>query len=104
MFKQWYRIDEELIFPNENGIALIEVESKKICMTRIGDEWHAFAHKCPHASGRLDEGFIDALGNVVCPVHRYRFSVKNGRNTSGEGYYLKTYKLERRNNGLYIQL
>lgn len=104
MFKQWFRIDEELIFPNENGIALIEVEGKKICMTRIDGQWHAFAYKCPHASGRLDEGFIDALGNVVCPVHRYRFSVKNGRNTSGEGYYLKTYRLEKREGGLYIEL
>jgi len=50
----------------------------------------------------MADGFIDATGQVVCPLHRYRFNIKNGRNTSGEGYYLKTYPLERREDGLYV--
>jgi nitrite reductase/ring-hydroxylating ferredoxin subunit len=94
--------DPELLPFNESGIAVVEVKGKKICVTKYKDEWFAFAAKCPHASGPMDEGFIDAIGNIVCPVHRYRFSLKNGRNTSGEGYYLKTYNLEMRGVALYV--
>jgi len=50
----------------------------------------------------MADGFVDGMGQVVCPLHRYRFNIKNGRNTSGEGYYLKTYPLEQRADGIYI--
>ena len=50
----------------------------------------------------MADGTLDAVGNVVCPVHRYKFSLQNGRNSSGEGYYLTTYPLEQREDGLYI--
>ena len=89
---------------NASGIAVVQVEGKSICVTRFRDQWYAFAAKCPHASGHLNEGFIDAVGNIVCPVHQYRFSLKNGRDASGEGYHLKTYKLELRGTALYIAI
>ena len=87
-----------------NQIAVAEVKGKKICITRFQDEWFAFAYKCPHASGIMAEGYVDAIGNIVCPVHRYKFSLKNGRNTSGEGYYLKIYPVEIREEGMYVGL
>lgn len=71
-------------------------------MARFGGRFYAFAQKCPHASGIMTDGYIDAQGQVVCPVHRYRFNMQNGRNTSGEGYYLKTYLAEQRPDGIYI--
>jgi len=87
---------------NSSSIAVVEVQNKKICVTRYKGQFYAFAATCPHASGHMDEGFVDALGNIVCPVHRYRFSLKNGRNTSGEGYFLKTYPLEMRGTELFV--
>src|SRR3982751_4158161 len=83
----------ELAF-NGQGIAVVEVKGKMICVTRFSGAWFAFGYKCPHASGIMSEGYVDAVGNVVCSVHRYKFSLQNGRNTSGEGYYLKTYPVE----------
>jgi nitrite reductase/ring-hydroxylating ferredoxin subunit len=62
----------------------------------------ACAHKCPHAGGAMADGFVDALGNIVCPLHRYKFSLQNGRNTSGEGYYLKTHPVQLRENGVFV--
>jgi 3-phenylpropionate/trans-cinnamate dioxygenase ferredoxin subunit len=49
----------------------------------------------------MSNGFIDPLGNIVCPLHRYKFSMETGRNTSGEGYFLKTYPIELREDGIY---
>ena len=80
----------------ENGIAVAELKGKKICLGRFKDEIFAFAYKCPHAGGIMADGYIDALGNVVCPLHRYKFSLQNGRNVSGEGYDLKHWPVEMR--------
>jgi 3-phenylpropionate/trans-cinnamate dioxygenase ferredoxin subunit len=40
----------------------------------------------------------------VCPLHRYRFSLANGRNTSGEGYFLKTYPVKEDDDGVWVGL
>ncbi|NII24324.1 Rieske 2Fe-2S domain-containing protein [Pseudoflavitalea sp. X16] len=102
----WHKIAEseaELVM-SDHHIAVAEVKGKKICIGKHQQEWFGFAYKCPHAGGILADGYIDAAGNVVCPLHRYKFSLKNGRNTSGEGYYLKTYPIEQREDGLFIGL
>lgn len=88
----------------ENHIAVVEVKGKKICVGRFNDRLFAFAHKCPHAGGSMAAGWIDAMGNVVCPLHRYRFSMENGRNTSGEGYYLKHWTIKETPDGVFIEM
>ncbi len=102
--KKWYKIGEsEAEFQwQANQMCVIEVSGKKITLAKHQEGLFAFAYKCPHASGVMADGFLDGLGQVVCPLHRYRFSLKNGRNTSGEGYYLKTYPLEERADGIYV--
>lgn len=102
----WHRIAAH---PNElsfaaNQIAVVEADGKKLCIARFKDTYYSFAYKCPHASGIMADGFIDALGQVVCPLHRYRFNMQNGRNVSGEGYFLKTYPVEHREDGLFVGL
>ena len=52
----------------------------------------------------LADGYIDALGNIVCPLHRYKYNMENGRNVSGEGYYLKHWLVECREDGVYVGL
>ncbi len=102
----WYKIAthiNELSF-GENNIAVAECNGKRICIGRHGEQFFAFAYKCPHAGGILAEGYIDALGQVVCPLHRYKYDMKNGRNTSGEGYYLKHWPLELREGGVYVEM
>ena len=103
---KWYKIaeaNEELVF-SQQGIAVVEVNDKKVCIGKYEDHLYAFAYKCPHASGIMAEGYLDGLGNVVCPTHRYKFNLKNGRNTTGEGYYLKHWQLEQREDGLFIAM
>ena len=86
----------------DNQLLDLEVDGKKITLAKFKEGYFAFAQKCPHASGRMAQGYINPLGQVVCPLHRYAFDMKNGRNTTGEGYFLKTYAVELRPNGLFI--
>ena len=100
----WHKLAEsvaELPFA-ENDIAVAAVNGKKICIGRHRGNLYAFAYLCPHASGVMADGYIDALGNIVCPVHRYKFNLQNGRNTSGEGYYLKHWPIALREDGVFI--
>jgi 3-phenylpropionate/trans-cinnamate dioxygenase ferredoxin subunit len=100
----WYKIaeDENEIDFQANNMAMIEVNNKKIGIGRFGNKIFAFASKCPHAGGILTEGWMDPNGNIVCPLHRYKYNIENGRNVSGEGYYLKHWPVEVRGNGVFV--
>jgi nitrite reductase/ring-hydroxylating ferredoxin subunit len=100
----WHKVADHL---NEidfaiNNIAVVEINGKKICLGKFNETVFAFAYKCPHAGGLLADGFIDSLGNVVCPLHRYKYDMKNGRNVTGEGYYLKHWPVDMRENGVFV--
>lgn len=100
----WYKVADhinELEFA-DNNIAVVEIKGKKICIAKFKDSVFSFVYKCPHAGGFLADGYIDAVGNVVCPVHRYKYNLQNGRNTSGEGYYLKNWPVEIKDDGVYV--
>lgn len=99
----WHKVAEGLdeLPWAENGMCVVEAGGKKVTLARWNGGLYAFAYKCPHASGIMAEGYINAAGQVTCPLHRYRFDLRNGRNTSGEGYYLKTYQVEERADGIY---
>lgn len=101
---KWYKIADhldEIEFASTN-IAVVELNGKKICIGKFNQSLFGFAYKCPHAGGILAGGYIDSIGNIVCPLHRYKFNITNGRNTSGEGYYLKHWPIEQRENGIYL--
>ena len=90
---RWHKIAESPGELQVDGRVLTEVvvEGKTICIAFNKGSLHGCAAKCPHAGGRMADGFIDAAGHIVCPLHRYKFQLTTGRNTSGEGYYLKPY-------------
>ncbi len=101
---KWYKIADSVEELNlaDNGLAETEIAGKKICIALSADKLFACAAKCPHAGGSMAHGYIDAAQNIVCPLHRYKFSLLNGRNTSGEGYFLKNYAIEVRENAVFV--
>ena len=101
---KWHKVADSLneIEFASNNIAVVELNGKNICLGIFNDLLFAFAYKCPHAGGTLAEGYIDALGNIVCPLHRYKYNMENGRNVSGEGYYLKHWPVEIKDDGVFV--
>jgi len=82
----------------------VNADGKMICVAQHEGRLFAFAQKCPHAGGSFVHGSVDAAGNVICPLHRYKFCMKNGRNITGEGYYLKHWPVEIREEGVFVGL
>lgn len=101
---KWFKVAESkaAIIWQTNRMSLVEAGGKTVTLAHHNNQIFAFAHKCPHASGLMADGFIDAAGNIACPLHRFRFNIQNGRNISGEGYFLKVYPVEERPSGIFI--
>ncbi len=101
---KWHKIAEEVseLEFGMNDLAEVEVAGKNICIAKKANSLAACIAKCPHAGGRMSEGFLDKNGDIVCPVHRYVFSFANGRDLSGEGYYLKIYPVKINAEGIFI--
>ncbi len=102
----WVKIahsENEISF-NENNLAEVITEQRVICVGRYDGKIFAFAASCPHASGLFINSYIDAMGNVVCPIHHYKFCIMNGKNVTGEGYFLKNWPVETREDGVFVGL
>jgi nitrite reductase/ring-hydroxylating ferredoxin subunit len=101
---KWYKIAEDMaaIQWSAGNVAEVEVEGKKICLGRFQEEWYGFSSVCPHAGAPMIDGYVDGACHVVCPVHQLKFNLKTGRDKNGDGYALKTYPVERREDGVYL--
>jgi 3-phenylpropionate/trans-cinnamate dioxygenase ferredoxin subunit len=87
----WHLLAEspEALFWQDNGIAIANVNGKKICIARYREQYH-IAYTCD-ASDLASGG--STCQNVFAP-HRYKFNITNGRNTSKD--IIKTYLMCRR--------
>lgn len=106
MAYKWVKVASDLQELNfsEAGIAEVQAGGKTICIAKFNNTIHACAAKCPHAGGDMRQGYVDNNGCIVCPVHRYKFDLANGRDVNGEGYYLPIYEMEIKSDGIYVAI
>lgn len=101
----WIKIadDENSLQWNENGIALVSIENKEICIIKTTEGLHACNEKCPHAGAPLEvTGSVDSHCILTCSRHHYKFNLKTGRDAFNEGYFLKVYPVRKEADGIYI--
>jgi nitrite reductase/ring-hydroxylating ferredoxin subunit len=105
MIYSWHKVaDLTVSLLTENKLMEVSLGEKRIGILKRNERIFAFAARCPHASAPLCDGWLDAQGRIVCPLHHYRYDPANGRNTSGEGYKLVTYPVEIKNDEIFIGL
>lgn len=97
----WHPADTVQNF-SETQILEKEIGGKRIAFLRRGQTVYAFAAICPHGGARFCDGWTDYSGNIVCPLHKYKFNPANGYNCSGEGYKLKTYPVDIKDDMVFI--
>jgi 3-phenylpropionate/trans-cinnamate dioxygenase ferredoxin subunit len=100
----WTVADIGLLQLADDVITETKAGTRTVALLKKNGQVAAFAALCPHAGARLCEGWLDPLGRIVCPLHKYRFDPATGRNTSGEGYKLFKYPVELRENEIWIGL
>jgi 3-phenylpropionate/trans-cinnamate dioxygenase ferredoxin subunit len=92
----------EASLPESKPVRVRGENGKYYCMVRSGGQLYVIDDKCPHAGGLLSNGWCDGLGNIVCPYHRFRYRLDTGQLAKGKGYYVNSYPLDERTDGLYI--
>jgi len=81
---------------------LVIIGSKRICLVLHNGSLLAIEDKCSHNGESLSKGAVNYLGEVVCPWHGYRFSLKTGRESSERSHDLMTYPVKESDDGVFI--
>lgn len=86
----------------KNGrIQQVLAGGKTVCVVFWKDEWFAFDARCPHAGGRLVNGWCEEK-KVICPIHRYAFDLRTGRGDPGQNNGIRVYKIKEESERLLV--
>ncbi len=85
-------------------IKKVKVGDRSIALIRLKDEFYAFSTSCPHRGASLLDGSINGIGEIICPLHHYRFDLKTGQVKSGSCADLEVFPCELGEDGLKITL
>ncbi|GAB3653624.1 hypothetical protein GCM10028791_23890 [Echinicola sediminis] len=89
----------------EGNIRVTQLGAKKVCVVRSGENIFAFEQLCPHRGAFLKDGHINRFGEIICPLHSYRFDLHSGQLVSGGSCGdLEVYKTNLTDDGLEIEL
>lgn len=86
---------------NEARVQIVVIAGKRLVLVRDDNMFYIFKSKCPHAGADLGNAWCEN-GFLVCPVHRYKYSLQNGRGANGQGDYLKCYPTKTEGDILFI--
>ncbi|MCB9233668.1 MAG: Rieske 2Fe-2S domain-containing protein [Bacteroidia bacterium] len=101
----WHRVNEAgnggVNFVKEGRGRFALVNDKRLLFMRVKDELFCISPKCPHNGASLHAGLVSGY-ILACPLHRFEFDLRDGKNVSGEGYYLENFPVEIREDGMYV--
>ena len=60
-----------------NACRVLDLEDVRVAVFNIDGEYFAIEDVCTHDGGELAEGKVEA-GEIICPRHGARFSIKTG--------------------------
>ncbi|HEX3607026.1 MAG TPA: non-heme iron oxygenase ferredoxin subunit, partial [Candidatus Dormibacteraeota bacterium] len=78
----WTRVTREAEL-GEGRPVCVTADRYDILLYRRDGSVCAIANRCTHAGAPLDEGAVDAGGEVTCPWHGSRFRLRDGAVTRG---------------------
>ncbi len=104
----WVKIfaskEEAMTKLTDNKPRLLIVRGKRICLVSREDQLFAVEDTCPHNGESLSKGWINFLGEVVCPWHGRRFDLKTGRECAQRSRDIITYLIKEDASGVFVGL
>ena len=73
---------------------------KMICVANIDGTLTAMDNVCLHRGGPLGQGVADG-GKVICPWHGWSYDVRSGAFTVIPTLKVKTYRVQKQENGIF---
>ena len=78
--------------PGEGQTFLVDGREIAVFRSRDDEVWATQA-RCPHKAGLLADGLVGD-GQVICPLHSYKFDLGSGAAVRNECASLRTYRIE----------
>ena len=88
----------------DKPIRIFNVNGFKFCLAKYKQAFFAFETQCPHQKHQMAEAEVTAFGEVVCPLHFYRFSLRHGQEANRLCHDLETYPIELSEEGIFVIL
>jgi nitrite reductase/ring-hydroxylating ferredoxin subunit len=85
-----------------NKPQLVIANGKRICLVQHKNTFLAVQDSCSHSGASLSKGSVNYLGEIVCPLHSYCFSLQTGQELSARSRNLITYPVKIDETGVYI--
>lgn len=105
---EWYQLfesDTEALATIADGKAVtVEAGGKRICLARNKDRFYAIQNECPHSGAPLSKGAINSIGEIVCPLHHYRYRLLDGVECEEKTSEAETFLVELRKEGVFIKV
>ena len=80
---------------------VVMMDEKPVALFNIDGEFIAMDNKCPHRGGSLGDGEIE--GDIVtCPWHGWQFNCRTGKAVENDAIIVRTYDIENRSDGIFI--
>lgn len=87
------------------GVKCAEAGGRRIALVRLEDSCHAVDNECPHRGGQLCDGSIKPeIGEIVCSLHGWNFDVRTGVSPYDPHDRLRTFAVEEREDGVYVEI
>ena len=99
---EWHRVDPGDL--EVGHVTTVVADQRAIAITRTPAGWGALANNCPHQGGPLGDGEIDDRGWLICPWHGYEYDPRDGHPPEGYGDDAGCFRIEDRDDGLYVEL
>jgi len=103
---EWLKIFESEEKANnkvkENTTQLLIVKGKRICLARHNGQFYAVQDSCTHQGESLSKGKVNFLGEIICPLHNYRFQLDTGHACDSSCGDLLTYAVKSSDSGFFI--
>jgi nitrite reductase/ring-hydroxylating ferredoxin subunit len=85
-----------------NSVKLLKIGERRLCLARNKSGVFAIDDGCTHAKASLSQGYITPYGEVVCPLHNYRFDLKTGDCSQAGCPAVNTYPVEETDGKVFI--
>ena len=99
LFESQKAADE--VLKKRNPIRL-KVNGKDLCLTLFDGTYYITENSCPHQRETLSGGTLNYLGELICPLHFYRFNLKTGQECMGRTRDLITYTVKSNEQGIFL--
>jgi nitrite reductase/ring-hydroxylating ferredoxin subunit len=81
----------------------LDASGVRLALFRAGGSVIALSGRCPHSGGSLGHGWLDG-GEVICPLHHWRFKLADGRCSTMPGEGVHRFPCEVRGDEVWVEV